>query len=120
MVQVFPCLRMQILESGGGHCGASFLNNNYARSSAPDFVCGQLYKSDSNSGEGDTFFYSSVWNLTHVFLGNTIAYLTRLFRSLPPSHIVLQNSESVQGILNGSILFCCAAMVLIEFLLPFV
>ena len=30
---------------------------------APDFVCGQLCQSDSNFGEGGTFFYSSMWNL---------------------------------------------------------
>jgi len=33
------------------------------RPSAPDFVGGQLCKSDSNFGEGGAFFYSSMWNL---------------------------------------------------------
>src|SRR6267143_6719938 len=32
------------------------------RPSSPDFVCGQLCKSDTNSGEGRAFFYSSTWN----------------------------------------------------------
>jgi hypothetical protein len=86
------------------------------RPSAPDFVCGQLCKSDSPSGEGGIFLHLDMEPLLSV-LWDTIADLTRPFL-LPPCGVVSKNTQPSQSILYSLIFFRLPAVVQIELVLP--